>query len=457
MICLRLILLSSLAAAPVVAQGVEFVWSGALQPESVRIVAGLTSPADSVRLALTTGDEFDDDAFFTDYRAVDAERLAVAFTLDELEPDTRYRYAVEVGGRLDTLRAGRFRTPEDGPFSFSFVMGACAETGSSRPVFDVIRRQRPLFFLHLGDFHYEDLNTAAVEPYRDAYRAVLASPSQSRLYRSTPIAYIWDDHDFGPNNSDTSAPGRGAAREAYQELVPHYPLGLGGGDVPIAQAFTLGRVHFVITDLRSAREPNRPLLDLPRSMMGEEQKAWFKERVLAANEAGGVIVWVGSVPWIDEPDLVGDTWGAYWQERQEIADFLVEHEVENLVMLSGDAHMIAIDDGTHSDYSTEQAGGFPVVHAAAMDRPGSVKGGPYSVGAFPNPTVFPPHDGQWVLMEVEDGGDSSICMEWSGYRTKWNRPSTRRLVRWSRCFEVDPAPPRVELMEDLLDGIVGEQ
>ncbi len=41
-------------------------------------------------------------------------------------------------------------------------------------------------------------------------------------------------------------------RQAYREVVPHYPL-VHAGDGPINQAFTIGRVRFVLTDNRSER------------------------------------------------------------------------------------------------------------------------------------------------------------------------------------------------------------
>ncbi len=67
-------------------------------------------------------------------------------------------------------------------------------------------------------------------------------------------------------------------------------------------------------------------------------------------------------------------------------------------MVSGDAHMVALDDGTNSDYSSSRSGGFPVLHAAALDRPGSLKGGPYSEGAFAG-------GGQFGHIQVDDDGD----------------------------------------------------
>ena len=382
--------------------------------------------------------------------------------MDALEPDRRYYYAVEAGGELDTLRIGQFRTPPEGPFSFTIGAGGCAITGSDRPVFDVIRRQNPLFFLHVGDMHYEDVVSTEPEAYREAWREVLRSRSQAALYRSTPIAYTWDDHDFGPNNSDRYAPGQEAARRAYREMIPHYPLAAGTQNAPIHQAFSVGRVRFILTDLRSSREQARAWDPNP-SMMGERQKDWFKQQLLAAKARGELIAWVSAVPWISRPNPESDTWGGFAEERREIADFLKEHEISNIVILAGDAHMVAMDDGSNSDYATGGGAPIPVLQSAPLDQAGSRKGGPYSEGAIPGPTVFPPHDGQFTLMHVDDDGGDELCVRWNSYRTKWDRPSTRPIMEMETCFAMEPyvaeepdflrlpeiVMPVIEFIEDL--------
>ena len=416
----------------------EFVWSGGLQPTSIRIVAGLSEATDSVRVAWTTDSTFVAPTYSA-YQPVNEESRTVTFAVDSLDENTRYRYAVEVGGELDTLRAGSFRTPSSGPFSFSVIAGGCSTTGSDRPVFDVIRRQNPLFFMHVGDFHYENLDDVEAEAYRQAYRDVLASPAQSALYRSTPIAYMWDDHDYGPNNSDRFSPGQASARSAYRTMTPHYPLAAGLGNVPIFQSFTIGRLHFIMTDLRSSRRPRRRRFARVPTMMGERQKDWFKEEILRAKMDGKVIVWLSSVPWIYRANSLSDSWGGYAEEREEIANFLKDNDVQNFFIMAGDAHMVAMDDGTNSDFSTGRDGiKIPVIQSAPLDQAGSSKGGPYSEGTYPGPTVFPPHNGQWTLMEVEDDGNETVCVRWTGYRTRWDRPSSQPLVDMSRCFNVPP-------------------
>ena len=69
--------------------------------------------------------------------------------------------------------------------------------------------------------------------------------------------------------------------------------------------------------------------------------------------------------------------------------------------------MVAIDDGTNTDYSALGNASFPLLHAAALDRPGSAKGGPYSEGAFPG-------GGQFGLIEVVDNGGNSVTVHLSG-------------------------------------------
>ncbi len=44
--------------------------------------------------------------------------------------------------------------------------------------------------------------------------------------------------------------------------------------------------------------------------------------------------------------------------------------------------MLAADDGSHSDYATGGGAPIPVMCAAPLDRDASLKGGPYSQGAY---------------------------------------------------------------------------
>src|SRR5439155_5641939 len=168
---------------------------------------------------------------------------------------------------------------------------------------------------------------------------------------------------YGGNNSSRTAASHSAARAVYEEYVPHYPLSAGNGDNPIYQAFSVGRVRFILTDLRSERTPDTDKDTPQKTMMGAKQKAWFKQELLSANGKYPLIFWVSTVPWIGQagvyvypmetnvdglvepvkspraqeifnlpnrdPDR-DDYWAGFAFERREIADFIKENKIKGL-------------------------------------------------------------------------------------------------------------------------------
>jgi alkaline phosphatase D len=379
-----------------------WIWIGAVTDSTAEIRAKITRPLVRARVEASHRGDFDSLVVSRAVRTLPFRKDEVyLFRLGGLRPDTPYRFRLIVDDSADTASAGTFRTFPSGPASFRFALGSCARTGSTHPVFDRILDQDPLFFLHTGDLHYENVASTDPDEYRRAYDEALASPVQRRFFRSLPVPYMWDDHDFGGDNSDSTSHGREAARKIYREYVPHYPLARGG---TLQQAFTVGRIRFLVTDCRSGRSPWKAPDGPKKTMLGPEQKDWLKAELLAARDAYPLIVWVSSLPWIGTGGK--DGWSMYAHERRELASFIAGNGIGNLCMLSGDAHMLAIDDGTHSGYAEGGGGAFPVFHAAPLDRPGSVKGGPYSHGTLS-------HRGQFGLMSVRDRG-GEVEVTWEG-------------------------------------------
>ncbi len=392
-------------SSTVAAQGaaVEWVWSGAVTSQTFTVSAKLDEHATSARLAvgltaeavgLTTGEVVRPD--------LDG---VISVQAVGLEPDTRYFYALEVDGTVDRIRTGTVRTFPTSPASFTVAIGSDARVGSNGAVFDAIREIDPLLYVIVGDWHYADIEDPDPELFDEIYDLTLTRPAQAALYSSVPVAYVWDDHDFGGNGSDSTSTVGPVAHEAFRSHVPHYPLA--GAEQPLYQAFTIGRARFILTDGRSARTPSAAIDGPGKTMLGTAQKAWLKRELLAAHEQHQLIVWVNPLPWIVEPSEGADHWGGYDTERREIAGFISANDIDGLVMVSGDAHMLAIDDGTNSGYGAGSSPGFPVFHAAALDRPGEVKGGPYSEGAVPG-------GGQFGTITVVDGGGETVSVTMTG-------------------------------------------
>lgn len=367
----------------------------------------------------------------------------VTFDVGGLTPGTRYRCIPEIKGQAEFGASASFTTMPVGVSSYRFAFGSCGKTGSTNASYDRIREHKPLFFLCPGDLHYEDIVTNRVEKFFRAYDKVFGSPVQGRLYRLVPLVYMWDDHDYCGNGSDDRAVGRPAARAGYEVYAPHYPLEFAGLESPICQAFSAGRARFIVTDLRSQRDKASAKDTPSKSLLGETQKAWLKRELVSARDTHAVTFWVSSVPWNgttqtnhywpvttndfgflhherlayttnngakpSKPPSTGDSWAWYSEERRELADFIKAQGIRNLVILHGDMHALAADDGSNSDFATGGGAPIPVFAAAPLDREASIKGGPYSAG------LYKPRKGEgcFGLVEVQDRG-SEVVIRYSG-------------------------------------------
>ncbi len=266
------------------------------------------------------------------------------------------------------MRTGRLRTFPEGPSSFTVAVGSCARVGSNGAVFDAIREIDPLLYMVVGDLHYGDNDRDDIERFREVMDLTLDLPAQSALLRSTAMAYVWDDHDYAGNDSGGAATSRAAAMSAYREYVPSYSLA--GADAAVFQAFTVGSVRFVMTDARAARDIDEFPGSDEMSMLGTSQREWLENELVDAADRHALVVWVNPVPSIAESEAGADHWGGYAAERQHLADHIVDNEIDNLIMVSGDAHMVAIDDGTNTDFSSTGGGDFPLIHAGRSAEAG---------------------------------------------------------------------------------------
>ena len=388
---------SSDARAP----GVEMFrrpWVGAVTPSGATVAVGVTE-ASTARLKLATDAALSADVTYSALGTPDDAGL-LKLVAEGLEAATQYYYGVEVDGGVKSKRTGSFRT-SFARGSFTFAFGSCCSNPWA-DVFEEIREQDPDLLVHLGDLHYGDISIDDVSAFASCYNTALALGDQGPLYANVPTVYTWSDHDFGDNNSDGTSASRRAAQAAYRQFVPSYELPSNTGGV--YHTFSYGRVGFIVTDNRSYRSPNSIADTASKTILGDEQKAWFKDAISNASEP--VLVWANETPWVGAGSTGDDEWGGYSTERQELAEF-IESSGKNLVMISGDMHALAADDGTNSP------GGIPVFHAACFAGFSSLKGGPYTHGPYPSTEGVKTQ--QYGVIRVRDTG-REIALAFTGYQ-----------------------------------------
>jgi phosphodiesterase/alkaline phosphatase D-like protein len=383
---------------------VTWTWLGAVSASGATVtgkIAGATNGSSSIKLraSLASGGTPIDGVAAT----LDANGYFKA-TVTGLAARTSYIYSLLIDG-VATSALGTFKTfPAAGAqTSFQFGFSSCANGESN--ALPKCQSRNPDFFVHMGDFGYYDLTVNDQAQFRSKVDGVFARPNHKAFFATVPTAYVWSDHDFSNNDSWGAGTGAAASEPAaqavYRETVPHYSLPSTDGG--IYQTFAFGRVRFILTDNRSYKDPLTKTDDASKTLLGATQKAWFKQQITNATEQ--LIIWVSENPWIEAKTAGSDRWGGYDTERTELANYIVASG-KKVVIISGDMHSLAYDDGSHS------AGNIPVFHAAPLYNTGSVKGGPYSTAAVPGSTTTPVQ--QYGYMTVTDTG-TSITLDFKGY------------------------------------------
>ena len=321
-------------------------WLGALTDSGAAVKVSAFREVESARLVVAHDERFERAVATFPAASVweDGRRRykykIIAFRATDLEPDTEYCYAVELDGKLGKALPGRFRTapPKGSRSSFRFALAGCARprwTGGTRPeAYRAIANDPDLlFFCHLGDLHYKDNRDEEIRSRLEDYDDALRREGPRELFRTLPVAYVWDDHDFLGNNSRGADPKRRSAaryaRDAYGIYTPHYERARPHDG--IYQAFEIGRVLFLLTDTRSQRS-RRSGAPAGRSMLGVSQKSWLMKRLLYGKSMD-LIVWMNSVPWIEDSREDEDSWAGYSDERRELAEFIVHNRIRNLCMV----------------------------------------------------------------------------------------------------------------------------
>lgn len=280
----------------------------------------------------------------------------ITVTIGGLEPNTTYDYFIFVNGKK-TDRGGSFTTKELWQWrkpapDFSFLAGSCSyfnEASYDRPgraygqdssIFAPMAKEKSAFMLWLGDAWY----TREVDYYSEWGLWNRASRDRSLgvlqpLWKAMPHYGIWDDHDFGPNNSGKSYELKEVSRKVFNAYFPNKSAGENGQG--IYTKIQHNDADFFLLDDRWWRSDDRTkdsINGMPnpdKRMLGVQQMAWLKDALLASNAVFKFIV-VGSQALNDVSPY--DKWTDFPIERQEFLDFIRSYRINGVVFISGDRH-----------------------------------------------------------------------------------------------------------------------
>jgi len=274
------------------------------------------------------------------------------FVLSKLKDSSTYTYKLFVDNQpvlfsypltFKTQTFWQFRTD---PPPVKFVLGSCFYVNHDRDdrpgtpyggefgIFEHISKQKADFMLWMGDnIYFREPDFNAPQYMVERYNVMRSYKEIQALWASMPHYAIWDDHDYGPNDSDRSYPFKKDTLELFKQFWanPHY----GMPDTPgIFGRMQWADLDFFFLDDRYYRAPAK-LKDPNKDYLGEKQLQWLKDS-LSSSQARFKFIVIGNQ--MTNRLCAHESYYNYPGEYQNFMAWLDGADVNGVVVLSGDRH-----------------------------------------------------------------------------------------------------------------------
>lgn len=275
-----------------------------------------------------------------------------------LQPDSYYYYRFTDSISGNTSRIGRTKTaPEGATDNITFAVASCSSiySGYFNAYRNIANNDTIDLMIHLGDYIYNFVDDDEqiripdpfpadpenLEEWRDRHEYYLLDPDLRKARQMHPWVVIWDNHDFGD--------GTEGGIEAFWEYVPRRDSQNDTSRINRSLAFG-DLVDLIMIDIEKYR--NIDSIAGEASVLGTDQREWFldelsnstaKWRVVGNQKMFGGWYSEDIPPWLEIPNdgdvFDAGSWDGFMAERGLVLNHLVDNNIDNFMMISGDVHM----------------------------------------------------------------------------------------------------------------------
>ncbi len=258
----------------------------------------------------------------------------------DLKPETEYQLKILLDNVLSKNNFLVKTLPDVTVKDFTFLLGSCAMVfpkwlwpfypQNKGNIFVPMRNFQADFMLWLGDnVYYRGREQRSINGMFHRHLVERKRKRMRDFLKSMPQYAIWDDHDFGPNDSEGSFPLKENSCTIQKNFWPNPDYGSQKG---VYTHFRYFDAEFILTDNRFYRtmpEDSNPTL------LGEDQLVWMFN-ILKNSDATFKFIVTGSQV-LNEKNL-NESHSHFPAERQRIFDFIRDNKISGVVFLTGDRH-----------------------------------------------------------------------------------------------------------------------
>ncbi|MES2133926.1 MAG: alkaline phosphatase D family protein [Bacteroidota bacterium] len=313
-----------------------------------------------------------------------------------LNPNTFYYYEFQTGNFLSPR--GRTKTAPTGVAvdSLRFALVSCAnfEAGYFNVYGSLLQREDFDAVLALGDYIYE-YNTGGYSPnatanrqwspaneilsiadYRMRYSSYKLDNDLQKLHQQFPFIIIYDDHEFANdawmNGAENHQPNEGLwsirkamAQRAFFEWLPIRQVST-ANPYQIYRTIKYGNLlELIMLDTRiqgrdlQAGTTGATVTANSRNLLGTTQYTWLTNKLDSSSAKWKVLgqqVMMAPLK-VFGVAFNGDQWDGYPAERDRVYNYVLNHNISNMVVITGDIHSSWANDLPTASYNGSTGAG----------------------------------------------------------------------------------------------------
>jgi alkaline phosphatase D len=155
------------------------------------------------------------------------------------------------------------------------------------------------------------------------------------LLAKTQNFAIWDDHDYGPNDSDRSFYNKYVSQKAFRDFWANKSYGVSPEqNEGVFSTFSWGDAQFFLLDDRFFRSPNERSTG-EKTILGNTQFEWLID-ALSSSIATFKIIVIGGQVLNAVPDT--ENYLHYPEEKAKLLKEILDNKIKGILFLTGDRH-----------------------------------------------------------------------------------------------------------------------
>lgn len=249
--------------------------------------------------------------------------------------------------------------------SARIAFGSCAHQDKEQPLLKVAASLQPDVFVFLGDNIYGD--SRDMDTLRAKYAKLAAKEEFRNLFNQTRVLAVWDDHDYGENDSGRHYPYKAESKEIFMDFwkVPAGSERRKHEGIYGVETLEAGgkRIQFILLDTRTFRDnlilrdstdtahknDYAPNQDPDSTFLGAAQWQWLEQQLSAEADVRIIV----SSNQFSHSYNGWESWTNVPHERQRLIDLIKKTKANGVIFISGDVHWGEIS-------RLEVAGGYPL-------------------------------------------------------------------------------------------------